>query len=399
VLYLPYEHLVFGAGGGGGAGHVDVGTAGAPGGGVMIIRAGEAAGAGLFSAMGASADFVPSSFDDGAGGGGAGGAISVRTTRGLTCGLAQAAGGTGGDTHHPSNPSGPGGGGGGGIVFLQGESLTCPVSVVAGDPGQSTAAGGSFGAGPVIVNKGASYGSAQTYPMPFRVLDTPALTQPPDGASGLPLRPLIEGSSEPGVVIHLFLDGVPYAQVVSSSTGAFSYAPPLDLTVGSHELQASAEMFGAYSLPSGLNRFDVVTTGDGGVPDGGFSEEQPILVVPREGEAVGSEPLFAGTSLRGASVSIEVDGAEVARLPLDEQRRFSYTLIAEQRLVPGAHHAVARAWDEQESEGLSSATTSFEVKSPMALDVGCGCGASPGAGLGAMALLLGLGAARLRRRE
>jgi hypothetical protein len=270
VVYLPYQHLLFGGGGGGGAGHVDTGTPGAPGGGLIIIRADNVAGMGRFSATGASADFVTSQGDDGAGGGGAGGAISLRVTRALRCGVAQAAGGNGGDTHHVSSRAGPGGGGGGGVVFLQAETLACPVSVVAGQPGQSTSAGGTYGAGPSVIDSGPSYGLEQTMEALFRVLATPVVTQPANGATGVALRPRIEGTADPGVIVQLYLDGVPYVRVVPDSTGAFSYNVPTDLTGGAHELRASAEELGTYSPLSAPNSFDVVTpVGDGGVPDGG----------------------------------------------------------------------------------------------------------------------------------
>lgn len=406
VVYLPYEHLLLGGGGGGGGGHVDVGTPGAAGGGVVILRAGDVAGTGQFSASGASANFVTSGGDDGAGGGGAGGAISLRAARELKCGLAQAAGGNGGDTRNVSSKSGPGGGGGGGAVFLQAQTITCPVSVVAGQPGQSTAAGGTYGAGPSVVNSGPSYGSEQTFLVPFRMLPTPVLTEPANGATGVAQKPRIAGTGEPGVIVQLYLDGVPYVRLVPDGSGAFSYTPPTNLAGGEHELRAAAEEFGTYSALSAPNRFDVLApVPDGGVPDGGstkdggVSVDGPVLVEPLEGESVNPLVLFAGTSRTGASIGIEVDGSEVARVPLDEQRRFRYTLTAEQKLAPGAHSVIARARDEAGKAGLSSPVTSFEVKAPDALEVGCGCGASPGAGLGIIALLLGLGAARLRRRD
>ncbi|HYI00799.1 MAG TPA: hemagglutinin, partial [Hyalangium sp.] len=376
-----------------GGGHVDLGTAGAAGGGVVILRAGEVVGTGKFSAKGASADFVVSATDDGAGGGGAGGTVSVRSARALKCGVAQASGGAGGDTRHTTSESGPGGGGGGGVVFLQGESIECPVSVVAGFPGQSTAAGDSFGAGPSLIDSGASYGSEKTYLAPFRVPATPVLTSPVDGSTGVASRPRIQGTADPGVIVHLFLEGVAYVSVVPDSTGAFSYNVPADLTVGAHELRASAEEVGSHSPLSAPSRFDVATPGDGGM-----TGDAPVLVHPAEGEAVNPTPLFAGTSRGGVSVGLEVDGVEVVRVPLDEQRRFRYVLTAEQQLALGAHSVMARAWDEAGKAGLASPVTRFEVKSPGALEVGCGCGSSPGVGLGAVVVLLGLGAARLRRR-
>ncbi|WP_224367971.1 adventurous gliding motility protein AgmC [Hyalangium versicolor] len=418
LSYLPYEHLVFGGGGGGGGGHVDGNTTGGAGGGVIIIRAAEVTGTGQFSVTGSAGTFTASSIDDGAGGGGAGGAISVRTARGLSCTLARASGGVGGDTRHPTEHSGPGGGGGGGFIFLQGNPISCPASVVAGFPGQSTSSGDTYGAGPSAVDGGTSYGGQQSYEVPYQVPATPTLTQPEDGATGLSQRPHIEGTSDPGVIIHLFLDGVAYTQVVAGSAGVFTYEPSSDLVLGGHTLQASAEVFGAYSLPSTVNQFDVGeapgdggtsdggTTSDGGstqdggfTQDGGVSGDAPILVVPQENEVVEALTLFAGMSPSGASVSIEVDGAEVAHVKLDDQRRFRYTLTAEQKLAPGAHTAVIRSWDKSGAEGPSSSTTHFEVGTSESPEAGCGCGASPGAGLGALVLLLGLGAARLRRSE
>jgi hypothetical protein len=408
VTYLPYERLLFGSGGGGGGGHVDVGTPGGAGGGMILIRAGDVAGTGRFSATGISAAFVTSQGDDGAGGGGAGGAISLRVARALRCGLAQAAGGAGGDTRHVSSESGPGGGGGGGVVFLQAETITCPVSVVAGLPGQSTAAGGTYGAGPSVINSGASYGLEQTLLLPFRLPATPVLTQPAQGARGVVPRPRIEGTGEPGVIVQLYLDGVPYVRVVPDSAGSFSYNVPTDLPAGAHELRASAEALGVQSPLSAPNGFDVGTPagGDGGVPDGGAGVPdggtfvaEPVLVAPLEGETVEPLALFAGTSQTGIAVSIDVDGSEVAYVKLDAQRRFRYTLTAEQKLAPGTHSVIVRAWDAVGRTGLSSPVTTFEVRAPEALEVGCGCGASPGAGLGLAALLLSLGAARLRRRE
>ncbi|WP_224240062.1 adventurous gliding motility protein AgmC [Hyalangium gracile] len=418
VAYLPYEQLLFGGGGGGGGGHVDAKTAGGAGGGAILIRASEISGAGLFSAMGATGTYTASSLDDGAGGGGAGGFISLRTAQGLSCNLARASGGAGGDALSPDNASGPGGGGGGGIIFLQGNPISCQTSVVAGLGGQSTVTGDTNGAGPDSVNSGDSQGDEQQYPLPYQVPATPTLTQPANGATGLPRRPHIEGAADPGVVVHLFLDGEAYTRVVAGGSGVFTYEPPLDMAPGAHTLQASAEVFGAYSPRSTVNQFDVgADPGDGGIPDGGSTPDggftpdggstgdgglfgdAPILVVPMQDEAVEALTSFAGMSPSGASVSIEVDGAEVARVPLDDQRRFRYTLTDAQKLAPGAHGAIVRAWDQNGFAGASSGETRFEVKSPQVLEAGCGCGASPGAGMGALALLVGLGAARLRRRE
>ncbi|WP_224241800.1 adventurous gliding motility protein AgmC [Hyalangium gracile] len=384
VDYLPHERLLFGGGGGAGHGNNDRGTSGGTGGGLILIRAGAVTGTGRFSARGMAVPPTTGTGDDGAGGGGAGGAISLRALGEVTCGGAEASGGSGGNTIHPTIAVGPGGGGSGGVIFLQGASLACPTVVLAGAPGRSLATGTSRGAGPISLDGGTSYGSAQPLSAPLRMPATPTLTQPADGAPLVEQRTRLEGVAEPDVRVHLYLDGQPYAELVpDGSSGTFAYTPPSDLPLGARELSVSAEFLGLRSPLSPPSRFEVVM--------------RPVLVLPAEDARVDPTPLLAGTSLSGATVSLEIDDVEVARLPLDAERRFLYTLPATQALAPGRHSATVRFWDAAGNPGLASPPTSFEVLSPSELDVGCGCGASPGTGLGAMAVLLGLWV--LRRRH
>ncbi|WP_306818542.1 adventurous gliding motility protein AgmC [Archangium lipolyticum] len=266
LAYVPYERLVLGGGGGAGEGNNGEGTGGGAGGGLMLIRAREVRGEGRFSAVGETPP--PTAGGDGAGGGGGGGAISLRVEQELRCGAVDASGGAGGDTTEASFPVGPGGGGGGGVVFLQGGSLECSTSVLAGAPGQSAATGNAHGAGPVSVGEGTAPGVGQVVESPFRVPASPALTSPVDGATGVHPRPRITGSAEPGAqYVHLFLDGAPYARLTPSADGTFSYEAPAELTLGSHELHASAETLGVRSPVSAPIRFEVVPQeGDGGLP-------------------------------------------------------------------------------------------------------------------------------------
>ncbi|WP_044190971.1 adventurous gliding motility protein AgmC [Hyalangium minutum] len=389
VVYLPYERLVFGGGGGAGEGNNNLGTSGGAGGGLMLLRAGAVVGTGRFSAKGASVPPTSGTGDDGAGGGGAGGAISLRSAAGLACGAADASGGAGGDTVHPAYPIGPGGGGAGGVVFLQGQPLTCPAVVLAGAAGRSSATGDSRGAGPASLDGGSAYGSAQQTVTGVRTLVTPTVSQPVNGAVGVAPRPRFEGAAEQGVQVHLFLDGTPYVQVQASSPdGGFVYTAPMELTPGAHELRASAESLGLYSPLSAVTRFDVAEPA-----------MNPILVSPAQGEQVDPTPLLTGTSPLGVSVRLQVDGAEVAQVPLDQAGRFYYTLTPGQALAPGEHTVTAQALETGGSTGFSSAPTTFTVVMPGALEVGCGCESASGAGLGAVALMLGAWALRSRRQK
>ena len=114
-------------GGGGGAGTTNdgtsdlpavpsngIGSSGAPGGGMVLVRSGSLGGGGTINANGASAFAVR---QDGGGGGGAGGSVVITAQTGTLAGLTiNVNGGRGGDAVFNA-PHGPGGGGGGGVVF------------------------------------------------------------------------------------------------------------------------------------------------------------------------------------------------------------------------------------------------------------------------------------------
>ena len=150
--------IVFGGGGGAGTNNDGTGAAplfagqassGAPGGGIIILRAGNFTGTGTVSANGSNAD--SSVAQDGTGGGGAGGTVVLMAGSGSIGGTltVTATGGKGGN-NAPGNgvkPHGPGGGGGGGSVYL--------TSTVAA----STAAGGAAGSTNVVAPYNANFGA------------------------------------------------------------------------------------------------------------------------------------------------------------------------------------------------------------------------------------------------
>ncbi len=111
-------------GGGGGAGSTDGGTgtptlglasSGAPGGGIVIIRAGGITGTGTINVNGASPNATL--LNDGAGGGGAGGSVLLVAANSLSNITVTANGSAGASNTGTGVPHGPGGGGGGGVVY------------------------------------------------------------------------------------------------------------------------------------------------------------------------------------------------------------------------------------------------------------------------------------------
>ena len=161
-------------GGGGGAGTTNNGTqqgsvllganginsSGAPGGGIVLIRANAITGTGTIASNGAWALDV---LNDSGGGAGAGGTIVIQTQYGVLTSLsAEAKGGRGGDawltqanpcsnptcppnaTDYPGERHGPGGGGGGGVIYLS--SAAASTTVTGGSNGVTTLDNDIFGA-------------------------------------------------------------------------------------------------------------------------------------------------------------------------------------------------------------------------------------------------------------
>lgn len=123
------EKIFLGGGGGCGDENDNVGTVGANGGGIIIIRANSITGNGKnIKANGDSQLLDGTGIADGAGGGGGGGSILLFTPQTNGNFMVQANGGNGGNQNPTVDCVGPGGGGGGGFIALQQSSLPLNVS-------------------------------------------------------------------------------------------------------------------------------------------------------------------------------------------------------------------------------------------------------------------------------
>ena len=137
----PAGYLALGGGGGAGSGNRNVGSGGAPGGGVTWIRAARIEGSGVINASGSAAERGDRAGErDGAGGGGGGGTIDLFTNElAFPCTGFEVRGGAGGNTSiSASSAFGGGGGGGGGLVRFAGPMAldpNCSPSLVGGRPG------------------------------------------------------------------------------------------------------------------------------------------------------------------------------------------------------------------------------------------------------------------------
>lgn len=257
------------------------------------------------------------------------------------------------------------------------------------------------------------------------VLEAPILVVPADG-DFVDTTPLFAGVAPYGTTVGLVVDDGDEITVTVDTFGRFRYQVPDDspLTPGPHFIVLHSHNEAGDTGPfSPATRFESVAAdadagsevpdagsdagsevpdagSDAGSGDAGVSQrEVPVMVVPAEDEVVDSTPLFAGVAAPGVSVSIEVDGAEVARVVADATGAFRHPVSTEQALSVGAHSVTAHAVVSATGvNGPRSEATDFEVRGPAALDVGCGCGASPASSVGLWALLVGMAAMRRRRR-
>ncbi|HZI09291.1 MAG TPA: MYXO-CTERM sorting domain-containing protein [Myxococcus sp.] len=270
-----------------------------------------------------------------------------------------------------------------------------------------------------LVAESLSAYSARSPGVTFTVaLAAPVLVVPANGDTVGP-TPLFAGVASEGTsTVGLVVDDREEAVVPVDSLGRFRYQVPASapLPVGTHRVILHAhDAQGGTGNFSPETGFEVVAppdagtgepdagtgepdAGTGGTPDGG-SREVPILVLPGEGEVVDPTPLFAGVAPPETEVFIEVDGVKVGIVDSDTTGAFRFPLPADAALETGTHSVIAYVLTEDTPrEPLSSVATGFQVRGPMALDVGCGCGASPAGVAGAWALLAGLAALVRRRR-
>ncbi|RUT04422.1 hypothetical protein DSM106972_046500 [Dulcicalothrix desertica PCC 7102] len=168
VFPASARRLVLGGGGGAGSNNNGTGTpgngyasSGAPGGGIVMVRAGTIAGTGTINADGATPSMLPA--NDGSGGGGAGGSVLVISQNSTIPGgiTINASGGKGGTNTGGGSPHGPGGGGGGGAVYISPNTAT--INLSGGQPGTTNNEATNFG--------GATAGSGVIGPVPTTPTD------------------------------------------------------------------------------------------------------------------------------------------------------------------------------------------------------------------------------------
>ncbi|MCB9596210.1 MAG: hypothetical protein H6719_26040 [Sandaracinaceae bacterium] len=151
------------------------------------------------------------------------------------------------------------------------------------------------------------------------------------------VRPVVEGTADPGASVEVSIDGAVVATVTADASGHWTYASAADLGEGEHTVSASTTD-AAGRTASDTHTFTVDTT-------------PPALSIlsPEEGERLASaRPAISGTGEPGTVVEVLVDGAVVGTVVVGDDGTWSYTPTSD--LSDGAHTIVARATDAAGNE-------------------------------------------------
>ncbi len=203
-------------------------------------------------------------------------------------------------------------------------------------------------------------------------------------------RPALEGMTEPGTAVRVYLDeGIqPVCTLVSSVAGAFRCVPSTDLMVGSHQFTAEAEdSAGNVSVRPAAQSFLIVDTAP--------QEKALMITEPSEGAVTSPRPRASGIGQPGSEIDIFMSGEKICRTLVDASG--SWSCNVEVDLPRGSHVVVARVVMPSQSSNAGEISVRFSVSAGEAhsLSVGCGCAS----GKDGMWSLLAMVVLLLRRRR
>ena len=184
------------------------------------------------------------------------------------------------------------------------------------------------------------------------VVDTTApevtVTAPGQDAVLNTTSPTIEGTSEPGATVEIFIDGELVGTVTADEDGNWSYTLEEDQALEDGEHTATAQATDA--VGNGPSESDPVAfTVDTTAPDLSVDTPEPGQTLEVD------TPTVAGTAEPGATVEIFIDGELVGTVTADEDGDWSYTLEEDQALEDGDYELRATTRDESGNEASSGA--------------------------------------------
>jgi uncharacterized protein (TIGR03382 family) len=234
------------------------------------------------------------------------------------------------------------------VLFQATPGGSCPINVSGVNPGTQAdpfdPAGGSHGA------RRGEEGSLTAFPGGLVLPGVPTVLTPADGSTLTHRRPSLSGTAAANTTVILYLDGVEIGRVPSDASGNFSLVPTVDLSEGSHVVEAASELEGLRSTRSPGNRFRVDVT----------PPPAPVVSAPADGALVAiRRPAITGTAEPNVAVTVTLDGGVVGTVTADGAGNWSLT--PDSPLADGPHAVKAIATDDVGNASPESNTRNVTV--------------------------------------
>ncbi len=171
------------------------------------------------------------------------------------------------------------------------------------------------------------------------------IRQPADGTTIGSARPTISGTSEPGNMVEVTVDGTVLGTVLTDADGNWSIVPSSDLASGAHTVAVEATD-GAGNMATDTSTFTV-------------DASAPVLdlATPVDGSTTNdTTPTISGTADPFASVRVSVDGTVIGTATADATGFWSIDVTT--ALTSGDHTASATTTD---GAGTASDSSRFTV--------------------------------------
>ena len=172
-------------------------------------------------------------------------------------------------------------------------------------------------------------------------------------------RPVLTGSAEAGATVTLYADDVAIGSTKAASNGAWSITLSEPLGDGTYAFSAAiTDLAGNASARSSAMNVTVATV----APIAG----RPVLVETSDSGKVGDNitndytPTLAGVAEAGNSVTVRIDGKDVATVIADSMGQWEYTPTA--LLSVGQHKVVAIARDTAGNIGKASSILTLNIE-------------------------------------
>ncbi len=231
-----------------------------------------------------------------------------------------------------------------------------------------------------LANSGAR-GAEQSFTVDLTAPET-SITSAPGAISNSATATFVYASNESGATFECELDDGAFVACLTTFSG---------LREGAHRLRVRAKDAAGNVDASPAQHAWTVDT---------LAPAPPEVLAPATSEELATNrPTVRGTAEARAAVEVFLDEGLVGTVTADDDGAWSYTLTADQALLPGAHVAGARAMDAAGNASTVS-TRGFLLPDQTVRQTGCGCGSSGGSPLvfGSLGLLLVLSRRRRSAR-